>query len=140
MDRHIRMSGLTRRAVLAAGAGAGVSLAGASWLRAGPTARRPLTRATFAPLRGAHFSLRDSDGVAVRARLDEVFDLAGGSSASDSFGLLLHGPRTPRLAQSIVRLHHPDAGAFRLLASPAGTGRRGQDYAIIVNRAAPARL
>jgi hypothetical protein len=102
------------------------------------TAASVFRRSTFAPLVGSRFELRGTRGASVRARLVEVRDLRGapaGSKAGEgAFALLFHGPRSPRLEQGMYELRHPGVAADRLLLVPSGTGRRGQDYEVVINQ------
>jgi hypothetical protein len=92
-------------------------------------------RSTFAPLVGRRFELRGTRGESVRAKLVEVRDLRGAPAADErAFALLFHGPRSPRLEQGLYELRHPSVARARLLVVPAGTGRRGQDYEVVINQ------
>jgi hypothetical protein len=95
-------------------------------------------RSTWEPLVGKRFAVRGEDGVAIQAQLVEVRDLRGpaGSQADreGAFALLFHGPRSPRLEQGMYELRRPGVAGDRLLLTPSGTGRRGQDYEVVVNQ------
>lgn len=143
MDRGLP---LTRRTLLAAGGAGAATLAAGGLLRAGSggtasAAAQPLVRSAFAPHVGSVFELADPGGATVRARLDAVEDLTSGRAGSeDQFHLLFHGPRAPLLPQSVAEVRHGRLGTSHLLVSPSGTGRRGQDYSVIVNRPFTGRL
>jgi len=99
----------------------------------------PLRRSRFVPHVGEHFRLSVPGGGAVHVKLDEIQDLSwtpkpSAAGAEDGFVLVFHGPPAPRIAQGVVRVRHARLGSLDLLVSPAGTGRRGQDYAAVVNR------
>jgi hypothetical protein len=102
----------------------------------------PLLRSRFVPHIGETFRLAVPGAGAVDVRLDEVLDLGwkrnrAVAGSEDGFTLLFRGPSQPRLGQDVMRVSHPRLGRLDLLVSPAGTGRRGQDYAAVINRLAP---
>ncbi len=129
-------SALTRRNLLALAALA----AAARVLPFGTTpaagGRSAFERASYAPLVGQRLTLRGAGAPALGVRLVELGDLAG-AGAGGGFSLLLHGPRSPRLEQGMYELRHPTLSHAPLLVVPAGSGRRGQDYEVIINSAAP---
>jgi hypothetical protein len=143
MDRGLP---LTRRSLLAAGGAGAALLTTGGLLRAtGPQGERlaesALVRSTFTPHVGSTFTLTGDDGRRIRARLDAVSDLRHGPAGSEgAFELLLHGSGSLRLDQTIATLHRPQLRTTGLLVSPAGTGRAGQDYSIVVNRPHSPRL
>jgi hypothetical protein len=132
---------VTRRGLLAAGGAALVVAAVEAVPRwalpgraaAATAAAAPLARSAFAPLVGTRFTVAGADGRPVALRLDEIGDLAHAADRERAFSLLLHGPREPRLEQAVHRLRHPALADADLLLVLAGTGRHGQDYAVIIN-------
>lgn len=139
-------AGLTRRRLLVLGgtavATAAVYAGGLDRLVSAAPAGSPLLRSRFIPHVGERFRLAARGGRSVYARLDEIHDLSrtrglSAPSSEDGFVLLFHGPRAPRLDQGVLRVRHRQLGTFDLLVSPAGTGRRGQDYAAVINRVQP---
>jgi hypothetical protein len=143
MDRGLPV---TRRTLLAAGGAGVVTLVGGGLVRGpgGLPAVGPATvpvRSMFTPHVGSTFTLRGEDGRRVRTRLVSVDDLQRAARGDeDAFGLLLHAPEGERLDQTVARLEHPSIRTIPLLVSPAGTGARGQDYAIVVNRHSSPKL
>jgi hypothetical protein len=95
-------------------------------------------RSTYAPLVGRRFAFRGDAGESGHARLVEVRDLGGPAGRhahrEDAFSLLFHGPRAPRLPQGMYELRRPGLARDRLLLVPVGTGRRGQDYQVVINQ------
>jgi hypothetical protein len=87
----------------------------------------PLRRSTYLPLVGERFAVA-AGASSVALRLDEV------RGRNHAFALLFHGSPHRRLEQAVRRIAHPAIGAVDLLLVPAGTGRRGQDYEVVVNR------
>jgi hypothetical protein len=83
----------------------------------------PMHRSTWLPLVGERFAVDTT-----RLRLEEV------RGRDDTFALLFHGARLPRLEQAVRRIAHPAVGAVDLLIVPVGIGRRGQDYEVVINR------
>ena len=100
-----------------------------------------LRRSTFAAHVGEVFTLTTTAGASVRARLADVDDYGRGRVlarvGSDlSFVLVFHAARAaPRLEQDVMAVRHPDLETFHLLVSPAGTGRKGQDYTAVIDTA-----
>lgn len=140
---------LTRRSLLAAGGVGALTLAAGGLLTRGEPMRiasggllRPEVgpvRSAFTPHVGSAFTLRAEDGRRVRTQLVEVSDLLRGQpDDEDAFALLLHASAGERMPQTVAWLEHPRVKtSVPLLVSPAGTGRRGQDYSITVNRRHP---
>jgi hypothetical protein len=95
-------------------------------------------RATYQPLLGRQFSIRDRAGASIQAKLVEVRDLGGsaprGAGDEGAFALRFHGPRSPRLTQGMYELRRPGLARQLLLLTPSGTGRRGQDYEVVINQ------
>lgn len=143
---------LTRRTLLAAGGAGAATLLAGGLLARGPAPRATAAsllhpeaapvRSIFTPHVGSAFTLRGEDGRSARTRLVEVSDLVRGRPGDeDSFALLFHAAAGESLGQAVVRLEHPVASlGIPLLVSPSGTGRRGQDYSVIVNRRYPTQL
>jgi hypothetical protein len=135
---------LTRRRLLQLGALVAIvgapRLAGvpASAIRDAGAVHQTLRRSTYAPLVGRRFRIHGRGGAAVGATLVEIRDLrrAGdGLGAGEAFALLFHGPRSPRLEQGMYELRRPEvANPMPVLMTPSGTGRRGQDYEVVINR------
>jgi hypothetical protein len=129
---------LTRRHLLKLGGSAAalVSFGGAiRWLSIiGPSAEAALRRSTWEGLIGSRVTVRGAHTIDVR--LTDVTDLAGARPADreQAFSLLFHGDSSNRLPQGVYRLAHPAVGTPRMLLAPAGTGRAGQDYAVVINR------
>lgn len=131
---------MTRRTLLAAGGAGAVTLVGGGLIRtSGATVRASApvmpVRSMFKPHVGSSFTLVAEDGRRVATRLVSIGDLRHGAREDENaFELLLHGSGDDRLEQAIARLEHRVARpTIPLLVSPAGTGARGQDYAIVVN-------
>jgi hypothetical protein len=152
---------ITRRGLLAAGGAAVVGLALTDAARLTSLAgglrdvRVPayLRASSFVPLVGDRFELTAANGWAA-VRLVAVNGLGGARApvglagspapsappvADDAFALTFHASGGARLEQDVMTLRHTQLGAFQLLVSPSGTGRHGQDYAAIINRARPPR-
>jgi hypothetical protein len=143
---------ITRRGLVAAAGAAVVGVALAETTHLAGLARglgefgvpAYLRRSSFAGMVGDRFELLANDGRSV-ARLVAVDDLPavahGGAQAGseDAFALVFHASGAARLEQDVMTLTHPRLGRFALLVSPSGTGRHGQDYAAIINRARPPR-
>lgn len=95
-------------------------------------------RSTYQPLLGRPFSIRGHGGASVQAKLVEIRDLGGPTRQragnEGGFALRFHGPRSPRLAQGVYELRRPGLARERLLLVPSGTGRRGQDYEVVINQ------
>jgi hypothetical protein len=124
-----------RRLLLLAGAASATAMLWPSSLAAPGSAAvpaaNPFLRSRFVAHLGETFRLSVPGGAAIDVRLDEIRDLgwrpnSSAAGSEDGFVLLFRGPRTPRIGQDVVRVAHP-----------AGTGRRGQDYAAVINRLAP---
>lgn len=144
--------GVTRRQILATGGAATLAtlathaqsmvpgLSSASAILGGTP--RHLRRSSFTPLVGDRFTIADGVRRPVGVRLVEVRDLSKRRALvghDEAFALLFHGPGGPRLEQGVHRLRHPALGRFDLLVTPSGTGRRGQDYETVINRARPGK-
>jgi hypothetical protein len=130
--------GLTRRHLLKVG-GAAAALASfggaAHWLSLFNThTNAALRRSTWEGLIGSRVTIQGDHTVGVR--LVDIADLPGAQPADREgvFSLLFHGGASDRLPQGVYRLSHPAIGRARMLLTPAGTGRAGQDYAVVVNR------
>ncbi len=145
MDRALP---LTRRALLAAGGAGAVAIAAGGLVRSpSGMAARPLlpgttgTRSMFVPLVGSEFVVRPENGRSVRTRLVQIANLTHAPrDDEDAFELLLHGSGSSRMEQTMARLEHPRLRTLPLLVTPAGTGARGQDYAVVINRHHPPQL
>lgn len=143
MDRGLP---LTRRGLLAAGGAGAVTLAAGGLLGALPGSPATLrsvqpVRSLFTPHVGTDVLLRAEGGRRVRTRLVAVEDLRHSARRDENaFGLLLHGDGPDTLEQTLVRMEHPSFRTVPLLVSPSGTGSRGQDYFVVVNRISPQRL
>jgi hypothetical protein len=149
---------LTRRALIAAGGAAlaAAALADASRIAGlatqiaspGPRAASApaagggpaqLRRSTFTGLIGDRFDLATANG-RVTGRLIAVESARSsrvrGSQATpeETFGLVFHAERGPRLPDGIMTVSHAGLGAFSLFVSRSSAGRRGQEYAAIINR------
>jgi hypothetical protein len=148
MDRSVPVAdGITRRGLLASGATAAAALAVAGSVRVASSRASPpvgvlaLRRSTFAPLVGQRFRLRTTAGQTAPARLAAVRDYGDGRLfdriGSDlAFVLLFHTPPgATRLDQDVMTVEHDAIGSVGLLVSPAGTGRRGQDYTAVIDTA-----
>lgn len=100
-------------------------------------------RSTYGPLLGQRFTLSGSGGPSIGTRLVEIRNLnlsAGPPRAGEeAFALRFHGPRAPRLDQGMYVLRHPRFTSTALLVTPSGTGRRGQDYEVVVNQSRAGR-
>jgi hypothetical protein len=142
---------LTRRRLLAAGGAAALAatlgeLRGVAPVLSEVTIPAYLRRSSYLALVGERFELIAAGGRGVLARLVAVVDLGVGArvrplgGAEEAFALLFHSSSRPRLEQDVVSLRHPALGRFQLLVSPASTGRRGQDYSAVINRARPRAL
>lgn len=151
---------LTRRALLAAGGAAlavtafadasriaglathiaspGPPAAAASAVGGGGPAQ--LRRSTFTGLIGDRFDLATANG-RVTGRLIAVDSArssrvrAGQATHEDTFGLVFHAELGTRLPDGIMTVSHAGLGAFSLFVSRSSAGRRGQEYAAIINRA-----
>jgi hypothetical protein len=124
------LDAISRRRLLQLGAAGAVAVAAplaAGRARAGAGIPVALRRSTYLPLVGERFTVAAGAGSAA-LRLVEV------RGRDDAFALLFHGSGRPRLEQAVRRIAHPAIGTAELLMVPAGTGRRGQDYEIVVNR------
>lgn len=134
---------ITRRRMLE---GAGIVLA-ALTVRQGPSsgqaaiAGKPsagLRRSDYRDFVGQSFrftgpSARMSIPLAAIEDVAAPRSLAGSERA---FILVFHAPHgSAGLGQSVMTVRHPRGFSQRLLVTPAGTGRRGQDYAVVINRA-----
>lgn len=138
----------TRRCLLAAGGAAALAatvgdLRGVVSVLSEVPVPAHLRRSSYLPLVGERFELIAAGRREVLARLVAVIDLGIGkrarrlAGAEDAFALLFHSSSRPRLEQAVMSLQHPALGRFQLLVTPAGTGRRGQDYSAAINRAQP---
>jgi hypothetical protein len=136
-------AGLTRRRLLAAGAGGFAALAVGTVpaARARPTGDRlstVLRRASFSGRVGQTFTLAGAGGT-VRARLAKVDDFGAGrirglTGSDAAFVLIFHASSSAtRLDQDVMAVRHPALGTFNLLVTPSGTGRRGQDYSAVID-------
>jgi hypothetical protein len=102
-----------------------------------------LRRSTFAGLVGDRFDLTAA-GRRVTSRLIAVDDLRrrGGAGApapapaprEDAFALVFRSDSGTRLTDDTMTVSHAELGAFPLFISRSGAGRRGQEYAAVVNR------
>ena len=140
-------SGLTRRSLLRAGAGAGAAavIGVRPWAAAAATvATAPgyLTRSGYAGLEGTTFTVETgSDPVVLR--LDSVADVAGAASrrslagSEDSFALTFSGPLGSPLDSGIHTLRHPRLGSFELFASPVDEPEGSRTYEVVVDRSVP---
>jgi hypothetical protein len=130
--------GLTRRHLLKVG-GSAVALASfggaAHWLSLFSThTNAALRRSTWEGLVGSQVTVQGDHTIGVR--LVDIADLPGTrpEDREGAFSLLFHGGSPARLPQGVYLLSHPAIGTARMLFTPAGTGRAGQDYAVVVNR------
>ena len=133
--------GLTRRALLALGAGAATAVALRTWpgdapLAAPGAAAAPahLRRATWTAL--ADRRLVTSAGTALE-ELVAVRDLSPAlARRDDAFRLVFRAPAGagPCPGQGIQQLEHPRLGAFDLFLTPGRDGRRGRTLAATIDR------
>jgi hypothetical protein len=141
MDMAIdHTTGLTRRALLCAGAtaGAAVVLGVRPWA-ASAAGGGYLTRAAYAGLEGTEFTV-ETGARTVALRLETVSDLAGAASqpalvgSDDAFALTFSGPLSTPLDSGIHTLHHPRLGTFELFSSPVDDPDRDRHYEVVVDR------
>jgi hypothetical protein len=133
-------TGLTRRALLCAGAtaGAAVVLGVRPWA-ASAAGGGYLTRSAYAGLEGTEFTV-ETGARTVALRLESVSDLAGAASqpalvgSDDAFALMFSGPLSTPLDSGIHTLHHPRLGTFELFSSPVDDPDRDQRYEVVVDR------
>jgi hypothetical protein len=139
---------VTRRRLLETGGAAFAALTLGEGVRLVQGARtaaglRGLRRSDYEPYIGHRFGLAVPGGGALSAPLVAVEDFPGQSmrylaGSQDAFILIFHAlPGSPRLGQAVMRVTHPRGWTQRLLLSPAGPGRRGLDYATVINRSHP---
>lgn len=140
-------SGLTRRSLLRAGAGAGAAAVigvrpWAAAAAAAGTAPGYLTRSGYAGLEGTTFTV-ETGADPVVLRLESVADVAGAASrrslagSEDSFALTFSGPVGSPLDSGIHTLRHPGLGDFELFASPVGDPHGSRTYEVVVDRSVP---
>jgi hypothetical protein len=140
-------SGLTRRSLLRAGAGAGAAVVigvrpWAAAAAAGSTAPGYLTRSGYAGLEGTSFTV-ETGADPVVLRLDSVADVAGAATrrslagSEDSFALTFSGPLGSPLDSGIHTLRHPRLGSFELFASPVDEPEKSRTYEVVVDRSVP---
>ena len=140
-------SGLTRRSLLRAGAGAGAAFAigvrpWAAAAAAESTAPGYLMRSGYAGLEGTTFTV-ETGADPVVLRLDSVADVAGAATrrslagSEDSFALTFSGPLGSPLDSGIHTLRHPGLGSFELFASPVDQPEDSRTYEVVVDRSVP---
>lgn len=79
-------------------------------------------------------SLRVTHGAGeIALSVVEVRDLPDRSSRKAPFAVVLQGPRTPLLPQSIHRLHHPRHGSLELFLVPIAQDAAHARYELIFN-------
>jgi hypothetical protein len=143
-------STMTRRSVLVGGGAAAlaaVAAAGGTRLPrivdalGGPTVPAYLRRSSFTGLVGDRFEL-GAGNARTGARLIAFDDLGSGprmralAGSDDAFALVFRDQSgRPRLDQDDMTLSHAKLGRFRLLVTPVGRARGGQDYVAVINRA-----
>ena len=141
-------SGLTRRSLLRAGAGAGAAavIGVRPWAAAAAASTAPgyLTRSGYAGLEGTSFTV-ETGADPVVLRLESVADVAGATSrrslvgSDDSFALTFSGPLGSPLDSGIHTLRHPRLGSFELFASPVDDPEESRTYEVVVDRSVPER-
>jgi hypothetical protein len=139
-------SGLTRRSLLRAGAGAGAAMVIGvrPWAAAAAAAAAPgyLTRSGYAGLEGTTFTV-ETEGGPVVLRLDAVADVAGAATrrslagSEDTFALTFSGSLADPLGSGIHTIRHPRLGSFELFASPVDDPDGSRLYEIVVDRSLP---
>jgi hypothetical protein len=140
-------SGLTRRSLLRAGAGAGAAVVigvrpWAAAAAAAGTAPGYLTRSGYAGLEGTSFTV-ETGADPVVLRLESIADVAGAATSrslagsEDSFALTFSGPLGSPLDSGIHTLRHARLGSFELFASPVDEPERGRTYEVVVDRSVP---
>jgi hypothetical protein len=98
-----------------------------------------LRRSTFTGLVGDRFELAAA-GRRVTSRLIAVDDIRRPSGApapaprEDAFALVFQSDGKTRLTDDTMTVSHAALGAFPLFISQSGAGRRGQEYAAVINR------
>lgn len=139
---------LTRRRLLQGGGAAFAALAigeGIGFARRAVGVPRGvgLRRSDYGPYVGRLFRLTSLDGRSLSIPLAAVEDVhvpGQMAGSEDAFVLVFHAPPgSPALGQAVMTVRHPRGWSQRLLVSPAGTGRRGLDYATVINSARPNR-
>jgi hypothetical protein len=140
-------SGLTRRSLLRAGAGAGAAVVigvrpWAAAAAAAGTAPGYLTRSGYAGLEGTSFTV-ETGADPVVLRLESIADVAGAATrrslagSEDSFALTFSGPLGSPLDSGIHTLRHARLGSFELFASPVDEPERSRTYEVVVDRSVP---
>jgi hypothetical protein len=140
-------SGLTRRSLLRAGAGAGAAavIGVRPWAAASAAAAGApgyLTRSGYAGLEGTTFTV-ETGADPVVLRLESVADVAGAATrralagSDDSFALTFSGPLGSPLDSGIHTLRHPRLGSFELFASPVDEPEGSRTYEVVVDRSVP---
>lgn len=140
-------SGLTRRSLLRAGAGAGAAavIGVRPWAAASAAAGGApgyLTRSGYAGLEGTTFTV-ETGADPIVLRLDSVADVAGAATrralagSEDSFALTFSGPLGSPLDSGIHTLRHPRLGSFELFASPVDEPEGSRTYEVVVDRSVP---
>jgi len=140
-------SGLTRRSLLRAGAGAGAAVVigvrpWAAAAAAAGTAPGYLTRSGYAGLEGTSFTV-ETGAEPVVLRLEPIADVAGAATSrslagsEDSFALTFSGPLGSPLDSGIHTLRHARLGSFELFASPVDDPERSRRYEVVVDRSVP---
>jgi len=139
---------MTRAALLKAGVACGLvaltaraegALQLSAW-RPWTDVKRHLHRSTYAAHLNTTFRIRQDGARPLALRLEQISDLAGGSSSSgaeEQFALLFSGPSRTAFRQD--RRHvveHSALGKFRLAVFPVGRPNPRQHYEAIVNRRA----
>ncbi|UGS36375.1 hypothetical protein DSM104329_02779 [Capillimicrobium parvum] len=133
--------GLTRRALLALGAGAATAVALRTWPGGAPLAA-PRATAVPAHLRRATWTALADRRLATSAgtplELAAVRDLSPAlARRDDAFRLVFRTPAAatgPGFGQGIQRLEHAGIGAFDLFLTPGRRGRRWLTLAATIDR------
>jgi hypothetical protein len=149
MDRAVSVAGLgpgalISRRLLLQGSGAAFAalLLGEGFNAVQAAATAPaavgLRRSDYMPFIGRRFGLA-APGGRLSVPLVAVEDMRAPrrlAGSQDAFTLVFHAPPgSVALGQAVMTVSHPRGFSQRLLVTPAGTGRRGQDYAVVINRA-----
>ncbi len=97
----------------------------------------PSILATFRPLAGETFTMRDAAGNQLEVMLAAVDSLGFNTPAErggqECFTLLFIAPSRARVAQGTFAYTHPRAGTFDFFSVPLGPDSRGQRIEVIFN-------